>query len=548
MRLAAITNMQTLGNIQLFAEIKRSETGATYRGIDTMSQRLVVVKTFTANGGSPAAASRFEQEAQIYAGMTHPNLVQLFDYGVAGGLRYLTLEFVEGQNLRSLLTHSPHEGRLPVEIALTIFDEVLAGVAEIHRKSFIHRDLKPENILIGHDGSVKLCDFDLATSSQTRVSDTGLTGSPGYLAPEAILGEPVTPVSDIFALGILLYEMIAGVRPFQAASAGGEMNAIVRVAALPISTINPAGPAWLDELFDRLLAKKPAGRLKSAEEARAWLAQRFDCGSAATRRQRLQRYLTAAESYQALALSALERRAAESPQPQKTARRLRFAAVAGFITLAAVLVHWGSNWTTAVDSSKNFEEPTAQTISGDTLMPNIAVAPALAKNEKPVVRTSAAPPDDPVEVAADSAAVATSSLPRAVFIHSNPWAYVFIDADSIGLTPLPKPLALSAGAHTLLFKNPKFPPLSLPLVISSNTPDTLNFSLWEHVAQLELEINPWAEIYVNGERRALPAGEKTLILPPGKCELRFVHPQLSEKAETIFLRPGETRRLAINMF
>lgn len=540
--------MKTLGNIHLFAEIKRSATGVTYRGVDTMSQRLVLVKTFAANGSASEAASRFAQEAKIYAGIAHPNVVQLINYGVAGEVRYLTLEFVEGQNLRRLLAHAPQEGKLPLEIALAIFLEILAGVAEIHRRKFVHRDLKPENILIGHDASVKLCDFDLAASSETRVADTGLTGSPGYLAPETILGEPVTPAADIFALGILLYEMIAGVRPFQAASAGGEMNAIVRVAPLPVSTINPHAPALLDELFQRLLAKKPEARFKNAEEIRNWLAQKFNLGSAATRRQRLQQYLTAPESYQSPAFSALVNAEAASPRPRKAGKRLRFAAVAGFIALAASLAYWSSNWPKADAPSEKLEEVKTQTSTVDSLAQNIATAPISRKNENLFVRASTVVANDPLEAAGDSSAIEVGSLPHAVFIHSNPWAYVFIDADSFGLTPVPEPITLSAGAHTLLLKNPKFPPVRLPLEISPATPDTLAFSLWEHVAQLELHINPWAEIFVNGEQRALPPGERTLILTPGRCELKFTHPQLGEKAETIFLQSGETRRLTINMF
>lgn len=540
--------MKTLGNIHLFAELKRSETGATYRGIDTMSRRLVLVKTFAANGGAPGATARFEQEAKIYAGIAHPNVVQLIDYGIADDVRYLTLEFVEGQNLRSLLAHAPQEGKLPLEIALAIFLEILAGIAEIHRRKFVHRDLKPENILIGHEGSVKLCDFDLAASSETRVADTGLTGSPGYLAPETILGEPVTPAADIFALGILLYEIIAGVRPFQATSAGGEMNAIVRVAPLPVATINPHAPALLDELFQRVLAKKPEARFKNVEEIQVWLAQKFNLGSTEMRRQRVQAYLAAPESYQAPPFSTLVNAEAASPKPSRIARRWRFASAAGIFALVAALAYWGSNWKKANAPAEILEEIKTQTAVADSLAQSIATVPSPPENENPIMPARRVAPDKSGEVAGDSAAVAADSPPHAVFIHSNPWAYVFIDADSIGLTPLPEPIVLSAGAHALLFKNPKFPPVRLLLEISPATPDTLAFSLWEHVAQLELHINPWAEISVNGKQHALPPGEKKLILPPGRCELKFTHPQLGEKTETVFLQPGETRQLQINMF
>ncbi|MCK6561748.1 serine/threonine protein kinase [candidate division KSB1 bacterium] len=540
--------MKTLGNLQLFAEIKRSETGATYRGLDRRTGQLVLVKTFTVNGNAPEAAARFAQEAAIYAGITHPNLVKLIDYGVAEGLRYLTLEFIEGQTLRSLLQQAPQAGKLPVAIALTLFDAVLAGVAEIHRRNFIHRDLKPENILLGHDGSVKLCDFDLATSNAARPAGSGLTGSPGYLAPEIILGENATPAADLFALGILLYEMIAGGRPFQSATAGGEMNAIVRVAPLPITTVSPHAPAVLDALFERLLAKKPAARLAGAEPARIWLAQHFVLGTPETQRRRLQEYLAAPENWPLAATPAfvraepLEQQAAQPPKSRKW--RSLLAAAAG-LALTALLAHWGLNAMKPEAAQERTEPPNTAMPSADSSGLTQA-KPQLGQQEKaPAGKTEPALPPLPHENAVDSAAIPPL---RTLSIQSNPWAYVFVAGDSLGMTPLSAPVSLPAGKHALVLKNPNFPPVSLLLELSAHSPDTLFFSLWDHVAQLELQINPWAEVYVNGRRREPHAGEQTLLLLPGACELKFVHPQLGEKTEMIVLRAGETRRLAINMF
>ncbi len=540
--------MKTLGSLQLFAEIKRSETGATYRGLDPRTGQLVLVKTFTANGNAPAAAARFAQEAAIYARITHPNLVKLIDYGVAEGLRYLTLEFIEGQTLRSLLQNAPQAGKLPVAIALTVFDAVLAGVAEIHRRHFIHRDLKPENILIGHDGSVKLCDFDLATSNAARPAGSGLTGSPGYLAPEVILGENATPAADLFALGILLYEMIAGGRPFQSATAGGEMNAIVRVAPLPITTVNPHAPAVLDELFERLLAKQPAARLAGAEAVRTWLAQHFVLGTPEMQRQRLQEYLAAPENWPLAlppAFVRVELLQQQTAQPPKSRKWRPLLAAATGLALTALLAQWGLNSMKPEAAQERTVSPHTATPAADSSGLTQAKPQSGQREKAPAEETEPALPPRPQEIAVDSAAIPP---PRTLSIQSNPWAYVFLAGDSLGMTPLSAPVSLPAGKHGLVLKNPNFPPVSVPLEFSAVSPDTLFFSLWEHVAQLELQINPWAEVYVNGQRREPHAGEQTLLLLPGVCELKFVHPQLGEKTETIVLRAGETRRLAINMF
>jgi hypothetical protein len=150
----------------------------------------------------------------------------------------------------------------------------------------------------------------------------------------------------------------------------------------------------------------------------------------------------------------------------------------------------------------------------------------------------------------EAAAIEASSEAKtyAVRINSNPWAFLFINGDSIGQTPLSGPIALKAGSHDLLFKNPKLPPVRLTAHIDATVSDTLTYSLWDHVAQLEIQITPWADMFIDGERRELPAGEKMLILLPGKYSFRFVHPQLGEKRETLFLQAGEMRKLMMNMF
>ncbi|MDZ7266867.1 MAG: serine/threonine protein kinase [candidate division KSB1 bacterium] len=538
--------MKTLGNFQLFAEIKRSATGATYRGLDRRTQQLVLVKTFITDDSASAAATRFEQEAAIYARLSHPNLVKLIAYGTAEGLRYLTLEYLEGRTLRSLLQHSPHGGKLPVTIALTLFDNVLAGVAEIHRHHFIHRDLKPENILIGHDGCVKLCDFDLATSHAAQPAGSGLTGSPGYLAPEIILGEKATPAIDLFALGILLYEMLAGARPFQSTSAGGEINAIVRVAPLPITTLNPHAPAVLDELFAHLLAKKPAMRPNSAENVRSWLAQHFVLGTPETQQQRLREYLAAPENWPLPAAADFMRAEPPASPPSKPGIRRRWLAASASLMLALLLAYWGFHARTGEAPQGKTVQFTTAPLAADSLQPvHTLPKPQPQDNAAAASAPTVTPVPPAAPPAVDSAGVPPS---RMLYIQSNPWAYVFVDDDSLGMTPLATPLSLSPGVHALILKNPKFPPLRLPMNLAAHSPDTLFFSLWDHVAQVELQINPWAEVYVNGERREPHAGEHTLLLLPGACELKFVHPQLGEKTETIVLRAGETRRLAINMF
>ncbi|MGH7601939.1 MAG: serine/threonine-protein kinase, partial [bacterium] len=330
--------MNRIGPIQLFAEIKRRENRVTYRGLDTESGRIVLVKIFApASAPDEAALARFQQEATIYARLDHPNVVNLVKFGVAESRPYLAQEFIEGQNLRALLLQrSP----LPNDIAIGITLSLLAGLAEIHRHEIIHRDLKPENIMIANDGVVKICDFDLAIAnpidkleqdahtSPDRPLITGhwLSGSPGYFSPEAILGEPLTPHSDLFAVGIILYEMFTSAKPFMATTASGEMNAVVRLPHLAPSKLNSKIPAEIEQIINRLLAKSPAERPESAEAVLSRLMERFPVPEKA---QTLRRFLDDTQNYQ----SAIVALPATTPVKPAARRANIFWRMAAVITL-----------------------------------------------------------------------------------------------------------------------------------------------------------------------------------------------------------------------
>lgn len=536
--------VKKLGRYQLIAEIKRGEHGVTYRGWDAQEQRLVLLKTFKqpreqhAEGCTP----RFAQEAEAYSRLAHPNLVKLRDYGFDNGVCYLALEFVEGHDLRRVLESAPKPGALPLEIAVAILYEALLGLAEIHKQNIIHRDLKPENILLGHEGRLKLCDFDLALQEE-RASGSGLTGSPGYFAPEVILGEQVTALSDIFSLGVVFYEMLAGARPFQAASPSGEMNAIVRLAYLPLNKILPDVPAAVEELLAHMLAKRATERSGILQ----WLEQRFELGAHEARAELIRRYLAAPEQYQTVGLIAREPASVATKKRATKSRWAYGASLVGMLLLSAGWFYWRAQ-------SELLETPNTalprQEMKADSSS-KLAPIPPEEKNEArktpPIAAQNAA---QEIFLKPESTNVFAPAAPRArtILLRSNPWAYLFLNGDSLGMTPLAVTLAAEAAPQHIALKNPQLPLVEIALKVDEQTTDTLTFSLWEQVSQLELRVTPWAEVFINQEKRGLAEGEKRFVLLPGKYHLRFVHAQLGEKTETLSLRAGEVRRLAVNMF
>lgn len=538
--------MNRIGPIQLFAEIKRRENRVTYRGLDTESGRIVLVKIFApASVPDEAALARFQQEAAIYASLNHPNVVKLVKFGVAENRSYLALEFIEGQNLRALLLQrSP----LPNDIAICITLSLLAGLAEIHRHEIIHRDLKPENLMVGHDGLVKICDFDLALNPALRDNSIAerLSGTPGYFSPEAILGEPLTPRSDLFAAGVILYEMFAGAKPFAAPTASGEMNAVIRLPHLAPAKLNRAIPAEIEPLINRLLAKSPAERPESAEAVLSRIMERFPVPDA-RKAQTLRRFLDDPQSYQSVIVAP-----PSTTLIKPVARRANISwRIAAGVTLVVFVTGLGymqfikptqvpKNGQSAMAPETVLREDSLQRrVEKKSTAGNSLPGPPGAKGED--VKTAPG-------LALDVAAEIKAPPQRAIVVRSVPWAYFFVNGDSIGQVPCVTPSLLAGQNHTFVFKKPNFPTLSYAARIDSTTADTLVFSLWERVAQVEIRINPWAEFYLNGELQEASAKNPNLVLLPGEHHFRFKNPGLGEKAEAIFLRAGETRRLEVNMF
>lgn len=534
-----------VGAYQLIAEIKRGEHGATYRGWDAERQRLVLLKTFkpaeplAREGGAP----RFAREAEVYTRIDHPNVVKLWDYGFDADVYFLALEFVEGRDLRRVLQKC---GALPVEIAGAIFYEALLGLAEIHRQGIIHRDLKPENLLICHDGRVKICDFDLAVSENEGEAHTGVTGSPGYVAPEIILGEKVSQAADLFSLAIVLYEMLAGVRPFQAASPGGELNAIVRLAHLPLQKIAPGVPAQLEDLCNRMLAKRPHERTANAGTALERLEHHFVWSTPAARAQRLHTFLATPEEYQEARLTPRAHPARHEGKHGMRPRWLFAAGLAAILLALAGAHYWRAQNPAPAETQIVSPNPTAQ----NAMDSSSSLKPFTPKETPKNVREALRAPERVEAVPESTTAEIVASQPRerTILIRSNPWAYLFLNGDSMGLTPFTLTLRAKSATQEILFKNPQFPAVRTALQFDTQSADTLSVSLWDHVAQLELRVTPWAEIYINDEKREPVEGAKNLVLLPGKYRLRFVHSQLGEKTETVSLRAGETRQLTINMF
>lgn len=256
-----------LGNrYQLEAEIGAGGMARVFRAADTVLGRPVAIKMLRDQfADDPEFVHRFQQEARSAGSLNHPNIVTVFDVGEDRGREYLVMQYVDGPNLKELIRS---RGRFAIADAVQIVRGICAALEFAHRHGIVHRDVKPQNVLIGSDGAIKLTDFGIARAlGAGSFSKTGeVLGTVQYLAPEQVQGHPATAVSDIYAAGIVLYELLTGHAPY-----GGDSPIAIAMqhvqGPLPrLRAVDSRAPAQLDAVLARALAKDPRGRYASAAE------------------------------------------------------------------------------------------------------------------------------------------------------------------------------------------------------------------------------------------------------------------------------------------
>jgi eukaryotic-like serine/threonine-protein kinase len=280
-QMSVLTAGTRVGPYEIVSRIGAGGMSEVYRAHDPRIRRDVAIKVLPPTLAKFAdRMHRFEQEARAAGALNHPNLLTIFDTGKQDGRPYIVTELLEGDTLRSLLRDNGTAVRLPVRKAIDYGIQIANGLAAAHDRGIVHRDLKPENLFVTRDGRVKILDFGVA-KLRTNEGDTGLSdeqtmeqdtspgtviGTVGYMSPEQVRGQSVDPRSDIFSLGTLLYEMLAGEHPFRGDSPADTMSAILREDPRELTGSNPNVSPGLDRVVRHCMEKSPEQRFQSARD------------------------------------------------------------------------------------------------------------------------------------------------------------------------------------------------------------------------------------------------------------------------------------------
>jgi eukaryotic-like serine/threonine-protein kinase len=262
-----VSTLGKVGKYELRHQIGRGAMGVVYEAFDTVIERPVALKMLRTDLYAPEqlpdVRARFKREAHSAGRLSHPNIVTIFDYGEHEGAPYIAMDLMNGEELARSLEAGQ---RMALPQVVRVMEQLLGALAYAHEKGVVHRDMKPSNVFVLRDATIKVVDFGLARIEASNLTETGtLLGTPAYMSPEQFLGLPADARSDLFSVGVMLYQMLTGDRPFTG-SPSTIMQKVLRQDPVEPSVLNPTLSAAWDDLVKRALAKKPDQRIQSARQ------------------------------------------------------------------------------------------------------------------------------------------------------------------------------------------------------------------------------------------------------------------------------------------
>ncbi|HUJ57056.1 MAG TPA: serine/threonine-protein kinase [Kofleriaceae bacterium] len=423
--------LERIGNCRILEEVASGGMAVVYRAIQDPLGRTVAIKALkTSAAQEENVVTRFEREAKSLANLQHENIIHVYDYISERGAMFIVMEYVQGIDLYDLLEKC---GRLPYDVAAIVAMQIARALDYVHYRGIVHRDIKPANVMITRTGGVKVMDFGIARDTSfgdLTEAGTGI-GTPAYMSPEQVLGDKLDARSDIFSLGVVLYQMVTGSKPFVEDEKKSAMHKIRLEKHASARTLNPDIPRELSNIIDKCLEKQPRDRWRSAQHVvmalERFLAKHVEMNHHVrlVLFQKAQGVVTELEAEEYLNPAALGAGAGALQQPNMQARNVvRAGVVAHGITFGVLLLFLGL----------------------------IHVAPL-----------NATPRTQPLLV--------KDAARGYVRVDARPWARISVDGKDAGTTPIGRPLELPVGHHVVRFEHDWYQPVERAIDVAVGSPD-----------------------------------------------------------------------------
>ncbi len=432
---------ESIGRYKLVRELGRGAMGVVYEASDPNLGRTVALKTILVNtiGTNPLEVTdRFKNEARAVGGLSHPNIVTVFDAGEDNGVLYIAMECLDGATLESHLTQWR---TIPLDRALNITRQICAALDYANRKGIVHRDIKPANVMLLPDGTAKITDFGLARTAEAITMTGHVMGTPHYMSPEQVRGRPVDVRSDLFSVGVMLYEMLTGERPFEGQSITTIMYKIVHETPTPPRALDSSIPPGLSAVIERSLAKSPEDRYPNGAALVSALENYKNFQESQSIAARPETVVTA----QSKGMPPVE-----SARPSSRGRKL--LAVVGLVLLAFFGVIAYGHYTKPKPTEQAQTQPEPKS---PVTPPSPPASPASPPEDQP----AATKPAQGSQVVQKQPSVEGKTTATMTVNSNPPTAMVFLDGKSTGMRT-PAQLQLPRGEHEISVKMAGFLPSS----------------------------------------------------------------------------------------
>jgi hypothetical protein len=481
---------------ELFEVIETIQEGmlaTSYKARERRLDRTVLLKVLQPGRAlDQDMVQRFRREATLQARLSHPNIVKVHQFGPEGDF-YIATEFIDGTTFEQRLRE---RGRLTAQELAPFVLQVARALEYAHGQGVVHRDLKPANIMIDARGDAKLTDFGLAFARDlgSITQEGSVVGTPAYMSPEQSRGRKTDARTDIFSLGIVIYESLVGINPFKADTFADSLSLVLNKEPMPLEQAAPGVPAEVARVVGRMLVKDPGKRTATIKE----VIDVFSTLGPAT-------------------------------APPKS-RALSIALIAVALAAAGLAVLFSRTRAPAGGPPANLAE---------SLIP-VPIT---------LTQTDSGRESAPVRPAPTLEAAAVLPPPTrlcSLKLSVTPWAEIAIDGRPAGVTPLSSPLVLAAGRHVIEMKNPYFPTV-LRTVVIDDASVSLSVDLAREIALADIRVTPWAEVSIDGRVVDTTPLGRPIPVSLGAHLLTISHPDLGARSETIRTDSAKTYRFTYNL-
>ncbi|MBI5805191.1 serine/threonine protein kinase [candidate division TA06 bacterium] len=564
---------ERIGNYQVSSVLSSGGMATIYLGRHAELGRQVVIKQLHPHlANDQGFVKRFEREAKLLGRLHHENIVDVTDYFELEGSYYIILEYIDGCSLKDLLAQ---QQKLPFLLSVYVVGQIAQGLWHAHQNQIIHRDIKPANVMLTRGGGVKITDFGLAYAQEALgITDPGtFVGTPAYLAPEQLKGQPADAQSDIYALGVMFYEMLSGNNPFAGQTHSETIDRTLRLVPKSLARQDSELPLGVDSVIQKLLDKNPKHRYGDAGKLLAGLTP-YQMGSP----EALSRYISAPLSYvpRQEDLTLIKKMA-------RTERRVFVVRQTLFIATLAALMVFSSSWVYQnvkgyIASRKaNGSMPRADSVNiniPDTGRPAIQQQTVLVSGTEgaevaingrdygriPLTIQNLDPGQYRVTVTKEGFQTKQINLrlnpgqnlnltanlipqnndPGFLKLSVKPWAEIYLNGRYYERTPLDNPLKLSPGKYQLILRHPNRREYLDTLAIGPGDTLSLDVFMPEAFGYLRLTVSPWAVVHIDGEEMGTTPLGSPLKISIGEHELKLSGPAGKEWKENLNIEEEKT--------